>query len=140
MYRDADQRDFARDLRNRMTEAEKRLWRLLRAQQLEGHKFRRQAAIGPYFVDFVCFSHQLLVELDGPQHANSQATKHDAQRTAWLASRGFRVIRFWNHQLDEDIHGVMEAIRRALGEATSSLLQPPSPALPAEGREPEGFV
>jgi very-short-patch-repair endonuclease len=85
MYRDRDQRDFARDLRNQMTEAEKRLWRLLRAQQIGGWKFRRQAAIGPYVVDFVCFSHKLIVELDGPQHAEDDAAKHDARRTAWLA-------------------------------------------------------
>jgi len=129
MYRDRDQRDFARNLRKQMTEAEKRLWRLLRAQQLQGHKFRRQAAVGPYVVDFVCFSHKLIVELDGPQHSESDAQRHDARRSDWLASRGFRIIRFWNHQLDEEIHSVVESIQRALSEASSSLAQPPSPVL-----------
>jgi very-short-patch-repair endonuclease len=114
MYRDREQRDFARDLRNQPTEAEKRLWRLLRAEQLKGFKFRRQAAIGPYIVDFVCFSHKLIVELDGPHHAEETSIKHDSRRTAWLSSQGFRVIRFWNHQLDEDIHNVVDAIVAAL--------------------------
>jgi very-short-patch-repair endonuclease len=117
MYRDREQRDFARSLRNFMTEAEKRLWRLLRAQQIDGWKFRRQAAIGPYVVDFVCFSHKLIVELDGPQHAEPDAARHDTRRTSWLTSQGFRVLRFWNHQLDEEILGVVDTIRAALQQS-----------------------
>jgi len=131
MYRNQDQRDFARGLRNQPTEAEKRLWHFLRAEKL-GVKFRRQAAMGAYIVDFVCFSHSLIVELDGPQHVEEQGQDHDARRTAWLASRGFRVIRFRNQALDEDIRLVVEEIQRALREC-----QAPSPALPAEGREPD---
>ena len=114
MYRDQEQRDFARALRNQPTDSEKRLWRLLRAQQLKGHKFRRQAAIGAYIVDFVCFSHRLIVELDGPQHVEAEAVEHDTRRTEWLASRGFRVLRFRNQELDENIQGVVEGIERAL--------------------------
>jgi very-short-patch-repair endonuclease len=136
MCRDPDQRDFARNLRSQPTEAEKSLRWFLRAEQL-GCKFRRQAAIGPYIVDFICFSHQLIVELDGPQHAESSAKEYDARRTAWLAARGFRVLRFRNHELDENIHGVVEAIRRALGEVKSAHEHRPSPALPVEGREPD---
>jgi very-short-patch-repair endonuclease len=78
MYRNEDQRNFARSLRNQMTDPEKRLWRFLRAGQLGGHKFRRQVAIGPYVVDFVCLSHKLIVELDGPQHQEQLAAEHDA--------------------------------------------------------------
>jgi very-short-patch-repair endonuclease len=136
MYRDADQRNFARNLRNQPTEAEKHLWWFLRAGQL-GCKFRRQAAIGAYIVDFICFSHQLIVELDGPQHTEAEAKEYDARRTAWLAMRGFRVLRFRNHELDENIHGVVDAIRRALGEVESAQEEPPSPTLPASGREPD---
>jgi len=110
---DRDQRDFARNLRKQMSEADKRLWQLLRAQQLQGHKFRRQAAIGPYVVDFVCLSHKLIVELDGPHHDERNADRHDARRSAWLASRGFSAIRFWNHELDDEIRSVMESIGRA---------------------------
>ncbi len=113
MYRDPEQRDFARRLRNEATPAERRLWHFLRAEKL-GVKFRRQAAIGAYVVDFVCFSHKLIVELDGPQHVEDQGQEHDARRTAWLASHGFRVIRFRNQALDDDIRLVVEEIKRAL--------------------------
>ena len=113
MYEDADQREFARNLRNQATEPEKRLWWFLRAEKL-GCKFRRQAAIGPYIVDFVCFSHKLIVELDGPQHSLADAQQYDARRTAWLATKGFRVLRFRNHELDENIHGVVDSICQAL--------------------------
>ena len=97
-------------------------------------KFRRQAAIGAYIVDFVCFSHRLIVELDGPQHIDARGQDHDVRRTAWLASRGFRVIRFRNQELDEDIWAVIEAIKRRLTIMNRG--EPPSPTLPAEGREP----
>jgi very-short-patch-repair endonuclease len=119
MYRDQEQRDFARALRNVATAAEKRLWYFLRAGKL-GVKFRRQAAIEAYIVDFVCFSHGLIVELDGPQHAEDEGQERDARRTAWLASRGFRVIRFRNQALDDDIGLVVEEIKRTLRECTTS--------------------
>jgi adenine-specific DNA-methyltransferase len=137
MYRDADQRNFARQLRNQPTEAEKTLWQFLRAEQLNGHKFRRQAALGPYVVDFICFSQKLVIELDGPQHCEKDAEQYDAQRTAWLASRGYRVIRFRNHQLDENIHAVVDEISRALTTAKPNTPPTPSPTLPSRGREPE---
>jgi very-short-patch-repair endonuclease len=136
MYRDTEQRNFARQLRNQATEPEKRLWWFLRSEQL-GCKFRRQAAIGPYIVDFVCFSRNLIVELDGPQHLEANARGHDTNRTAWLSSRGFRVIRFRNHELDEGIQLVVESIRQALVDSEIARGQPPSPALPAKGREPD---
>jgi very-short-patch-repair endonuclease len=133
MYCDQNQREFARGLRNDSTPAEKRLWHFLQRGKL-GVKFRRQAAIGEYIVDFVCFSRQLIVELDGPQHLGDKSKDHDARRTAWLASRGFRVIRFRNQALDDDIWSVVEEIRRAVLEQ-----RPPSPTLPAEGREKKGW-
>jgi very-short-patch-repair endonuclease len=133
MYRNREQREFARQLRNNATDAERKLWRALRAEQLTGYKFRRQAALGPYVVDFVCFSHKLVIELDGVQHALGHSPVRDAERTAWLESRGFQVLRFWNHQLDDGVWLVVDAIRSALEKVE----YPPSPALPAEGREPE---
>jgi very-short-patch-repair endonuclease len=81
MYRNQEQREFARQLRNDATPAEKRLWHFLRVGK-RGVKFRRQAAIGAYLVDFVCFSHRLIVELDGPQHIDARGQDHDARRTA----------------------------------------------------------
>lgn len=113
MTRNQHQRDFARQLRNALQEAERRLWQFLRAEKL-GVKFRRQAPIGAYVADFVCFARKLIIELDGPQHADSRAQDHDRQRTAWLASQGFRVIRFRNQALDDDIWKVVENIKQAL--------------------------
>jgi very-short-patch-repair endonuclease len=119
MYRDANQRDFARELRNSASPAEERLWFFFKGGKL-GVKFRRQAAIGPYIVDFVCFSQQLVVELDGPQHLEPDALEYDTLRTEWIVSEGFRVLRFRNHELDEDIRGVVERIEQALWETPLS--------------------
>ena len=77
----------ARKLRQNATDAERALWQQVRAARLGGHKFRRQAPVGRYIVDFVCFEARLIVEVDGGQHAERQ--RQDAQRTAWLASQGF---------------------------------------------------
>jgi very-short-patch-repair endonuclease len=136
MHRNNSQRDFARTLRNNSTNAEKHLWRFLRAGQLRGHKFRRQSAIGPCIVDFVCFSHKLVIELDGPQHLEPTILDHDTRRTDWLTAQGFHVLCFRNQELDENIHVVLDTIERAL-ERLEALQNPPSPTLPAEGREPE---
>ncbi len=75
MYRDEEHRDFACRMHNVPTGAEKVLWRFLRAGQVDGHKFRRQAAIGPYLVDFVCFVERLIIELDGPQHLEQEVAE-----------------------------------------------------------------
>lgn len=137
MYRDAEQRNFACTLRNNMTPAERRRWQLLRAEQMSGFKFRRQAAVGAYIVDFVCFSHKLAVELDGPQHATDVVKESDERRTQWLASQGFRVLRFWNHQVNADIHSVLDTILKSLDAAEPFITPPPSPTLPTRGRGPE---
>ena len=101
----------ARRLRTRPTEAERKLWSVLRSRQLDGFRFRRQAPIGRFIVDFVCLERKLVVEADGGQHAESLA---DDARTAWLESQGFRVIRFWNNDVLANIDGVADTIRRAL--------------------------
>jgi 5-methyltetrahydrofolate--homocysteine methyltransferase len=137
MYLNQEHRNFARELRNQPTVAEKRLWHFLRAQKLRNHKFRRQAAVGPYVVDFVCFALKLIIELDGPQHQEPSAIDHDTRRTAWFAARGYRVMRFRNQELDEDICGVVDKIESALAALQTETRNPPSPALPAEGREPD---
>src|SRR4029078_7039901 len=107
--------DFARHLRTPAPPAERALWQCLQSGQL-GVKFRRQAAIGPYIVDFVCFSSNLIIELDGPQHLKPQGIEHDESRTNWLASQGFHIIRFRNQELDDNIHGVVDTIASALKE------------------------
>jgi very-short-patch-repair endonuclease len=137
MYRDIEQREFARRLRNNMTTAERTLWRLLRADQLRGSRFRRQAAIGPYVADFVCFSQKLIVELDGPQHEEELTKKHDADREGWLSSQGFHTLRFRNHQLDDDPRALAEHILAVLNEMASTEALPLSPALSTRERGPE---
>ncbi len=102
----------ARTLRKNPTKAKQALWRPLRLRQLDEHKFRRQQPLGAYIVDFVCLEKRLIVELDGGQHA-AQADS-DAGRTAWLEAQGFRVLRFWNHEVLKEIEAVMEVIREAL--------------------------
>jgi len=100
--------EIARRLRGNPTEAEKRLWSRLRRRQLDGFYIRRQAAIGKYVVDFVCFEPKLVVEVDGGQHLELAA--RDAQRTAWLETQGYQVIRFWNNDVLENTDGVVETI------------------------------
>jgi adenine-specific DNA-methyltransferase len=102
----------ARSLRASQTEAESFLWRRLRDRQLGSAKFRRQVPIGPYIADFACYAARLVVELDGGQHADTAAA--DATRTAWLEQRGFRVLRFWNHDVLANPEGVLERISEAL--------------------------
>lgn len=118
----------ARQLRNRMTDAELRLWLRLRCQQLNEFRFRRQIPIGPYIVDFVCFRARLIVEVDGGQHATAVAA--DAQRTEWLESQGFRVLRFWNSAVLCELDSVAGEIRKALSIARTAL-----PNTPTRGRE-----
>jgi very-short-patch-repair endonuclease len=109
-----------------MTDAELRLWMRLRCDQIDGYRFRRQLPMGPYVVDLVCLKARLVIEVDGGQHA--QLVEHDDQRTAWLASRGFKVLRFWNNDVLQETDGVVETVRAALAET-------PSLSLPARGRE-----
>jgi very-short-patch-repair endonuclease len=104
--------DLARGLRRNMTDAERRLWRVLREQRGEGTPFRRQHPIGPYIVDFVCLRARLVVEVDGGQH-DAQA-EADAERTRWLTGRGYRVVRFWNDDVLRRPSVVAEEIRREL--------------------------
>jgi very-short-patch-repair endonuclease len=102
----------ARALRGNQTDAEKLLWRHLRNRQLQGYKFRRQVPIGRYIVDFVCLSLKLVIELDGSQHMNN--TDYDDQRTQYLATQGFQVVRFWNNELLHHTDSVLEALTLAL--------------------------
>ncbi len=113
----------AKQLRKRPTEAETKLWNRLRRKQLDGLRFRRQAPIGPYIVDFFCPTAKLVVELDGGQHATQEA--YDERRTQWLEARGYQVRRFWNNDVLENIEGVLGEIQRSV--------RPPSLTLPLQG-------
>jgi very-short-patch-repair endonuclease len=97
----------AKAMRHVATDAEMKLWHLLRSRRFDGVKFRRQVPIGCYIADFVCHERRLIVEADGGQHAESQ---RDAERDRWFASAGYRVMRFWNNDILENPNGVLEAI------------------------------
>ena len=114
----------ARRLRANLTEAESRLWSVLRSKQVRGRRFRRQAPIGRYIVDFVCFAEKLVIEIDGGQHAKQRA--YDAAREDWLAAEGFRVLRFWNNEVLDNLEGVLTVIAGALEG-------PPHPGPPPRG-------
>ncbi|GAB4350433.1 MAG: hypothetical protein Kow006_13210 [Gammaproteobacteria bacterium] len=106
-----DRRRFAKALRQNMTDAERLLWKQLRAHRLLGQKFRRQAPIGRYVVDFVHFGARLVIECDGGQHNDSE---DDRQRDAWLRLQGFHILRFWNHEILNETDAVLTAILNAL--------------------------
>lgn len=105
----------ARNLRRKMTEAERKLWHALRDRRLAGHKFRRQHPIGPYVADFYCEYERLIIEVDGGQHATEKRT--DIERTEWLKARGYRVIRFWNSEVLTNLEGVQTVILEALEQS-----------------------
>jgi very-short-patch-repair endonuclease len=101
-------KSLARSLRRQMTDAERLLWHHLRAQRLGGFKFRRQLVIEPYIVDFACLEAKLVVEADGGQHGEQQ--DGDDKRTSCLEAMGYRVLRFWNHEILTETQAVLERI------------------------------
>ena len=109
-----DLTDFARALRQTSTDAERLLWKHLKAKRLIGYKFRRQEPIGRFIVDFVCFEKGLIVDAAGGQHALDGDMSKDHERTQWLESQGFTVLRFWNNDILTNIDGVMEMVMDAL--------------------------
>ena len=98
----------ARQLRKELTPAEQKLWAYLRGKKLNGVSFRRQHAIGNYIVDFCAIKQKLIIELDGSQHLEQE--KYDRERTAYLESQGYKVIRFWNNDVMNNISDVIRAI------------------------------
>jgi very-short-patch-repair endonuclease len=113
--------DNAKKLRGTMTDAEKLLWRHLRGHRLLGEKFRRQQPIGRYIVDFVHFGAGLIVEADGGQHCDDQ---DDVARSEWLRSQGFKILRFWNHEMLSNTTVVLETI---ISEVNGTPLPSPLP-------------
>ena len=107
----------ARGLRRNATEAEDRLWHHLRNRRLGGYKFRRQVWIGPFIADFLCMDAMLVVEVDGSQHIGNVA--YDDDRTAFLATKGYRVIRVWNNDVMQQMDSVLAAILDGLADVPS---------------------
>jgi very-short-patch-repair endonuclease len=112
-------------LRHNQTEEESRLWIFLRSHRLSNVHFRRQHAIGSYIVDFCAPRLKLVIEVDGGQHVDQE--EYDVERTAYLESKGFRVLRFWNNEVRSNIEEVLDQISRTIeaiqGKETPS--QPP---------------
>ncbi len=117
-------RQRARALRKNQTAAERRLWSAIRNRRLAGCKFRRQHPINNFIVDFACLERKLVIEVDGGQHA--EEIKKDAERTTALEKVGFRVLRFWNHDVLKNMDAVLETILANLeGDAPSPHPSPP---------------
>jgi very-short-patch-repair endonuclease len=106
--------EVARTLRQQMTPAENLLWQHLRRKQIDSARFRRQHPIGYFVVDFYCAEHRLIVEVDGDVHIAQD--DYDKARTEWLAEQGYRVIRFSNQQVHQQMSAVLEAIRSACAD------------------------
>lgn len=107
----------ARSMRTEMTDVERLLWQSLRYKQLNGHRFRRQHPISSYISDFACIEQKLVIELDGGQHQEQIA--YDEQRTEFIEAQGWRVLRFWNNDVLNNLAGVLERI------AENLTMQPP---------------
>ena len=105
----------ARRLRQEHTDAERKLWSIVRGRKLDGWKFRRQVPIDRYFADFACMEARLVIELDGGQH--SERVEYDEARTKVLEALGFRVLRFWNSQVLTSSDGVVQSILHELNLA-----------------------
>ncbi len=104
-------REFAKSMRKAPTDAERALWKIVRGKRIEGFKFKRQQPIGAYIVDMVCFSKRLIIEADGGQHSESA---RDAVRDRWLTTSGFRILRFWNHEILREPQMVEDTMLREL--------------------------
>ena len=117
----------ARDLRKAMTRQEVKLWQRLRELRILGHHFRRQSPLAPYIVDFECRRARVIVEVDGHQHGYEENQKRDSARDKSLIARGYRILRFSNGEVDQELDGVMEAICLALASPHPAASPPPSP-------------
>lgn len=118
-------KQFSRQLRRDMTDAEQKLWQHLRMRQMSGFKFRRQHPCGSYILDFACLPLKLAIELDGSQH--SETTQKDTERTSYLEKNGWTVLRFWNNEVLQEMDAVLTKIDQRCN---------PHPNLPPEmGKE-----
>ena len=115
MHKYGRQVPLSRGLRKEETDAERLLWSCLRDKQLHQVKFRRQQPIGSYIVDFVSFDKKLIIEVDGGQHDEQNNRARDENRTNHLESKGYRVMRFWNNDVLQNLDGVLFKIEEVLG-------------------------
>lgn len=113
-----------------MTDEERILWHHIWRIPVEGTHFRKQAPIGPFYADFVSHRLKLVVEIDGIHHAEDAQQAHDERRTRWLADNGYRTLRFWNHEVREELASVLDTIYPAVEERRNRAANSqPTPAL-----------
>ncbi|MHB1104316.1 MAG: endonuclease domain-containing protein [Devosia sp.] len=129
--------ELARRLRRNSSPPERALWRILHTFRQEGYHFRRQVEIGTYYVDFACHHPALVIEVDGGTHTTDLHETNDAVRDDYLQGRGYKVLRFWNNDVMGNPDGVFAVIAAELA-ARSRVAAPPTPSLPARGRELSG--
>ena len=105
---------LARTLRRNSTIQERRLWNLLKNRQFHNLKFKRQQPIGDYIVDFICKEAKIIIEIDGGQHNEPENIEYDKTRTEYLNTLGYKVIRFWNNEIYENIEGVVLRLKQEI--------------------------
>ncbi len=127
-------KQYIKTLRKNMTDAEQVLWHFLRNRRFFDNKFRRQAQIDYYIVDFVCYDKKIVIELDGGQHLAPEKIEYDRKRTEYLNSEGFKVIRYYNTDVLKNLLSVLEDLKIKLEMTPSSGLRPPSP-VEGEGQD-----
>ena len=106
------QKENARYLRKNMTSQERKVWDVIRNRQFYGYRFLRQYVIGVYIVDFICREKKLIIEIDGGQHNEPKNLEYDKQRSLYLESKGYRIIRFWNNEIDNNLTGVYQQLQK----------------------------
>lgn len=114
LYNNSNFKSRRRLLRMDQTNAERKLWRLLRNKQIAGLKFFRQYSVGPYILDFYCPKRRLAVELDGNQHGEIDHRLYDQERTKYLAGHNVKVLRFWNDDINKNMAVVWEKVLLAV--------------------------
>jgi len=122
-------------LRKTMTPQEVKLWVQLKYLNRHGHHFRRQVAIDGYIVDFAEFGQKLIIEVDGSQHGFAKGEASDRIRDAYFFEAGFRVLRFWNNEVDRNMDGVIDTVLAALPPSGAPGSRPGSPPSPQRGKE-----
>ncbi len=119
LYNTSSTKDLRRNLRKNQTDAEKKLWSILRNKQLEGLKFFRQYSAGSYILDFFCPTKRLAIELDGGQHNEKINQEHDTKRTKYLSEQHIAVLRFWNDEVLNNLEGVYLKIQEKIKSNSS---------------------
>ena len=119
----------ARNLRKNMTTQERKLWNIIKNKQFYNYKFLRQYVIGGYIVDFICREEKIIVEIDGGEHNQNENIKYDKNRNKYLENLGYKVVRFWNNEIDDNIEGVYRKLQEIFMIKTA-----PTLTLPRKGR------